>query len=451
MKTGHGWLLAAACFLGMMNCRTGLADSEPTIPSAPESFSAEPGGLSELSLKEAYLRALARSEAIAIKKEEIAKTRAQWLKATGEAVGDMDFVLTDALQATQDSGSSSGGSVGSSLTAEEKRERKWTFTQPLFQGFKSLGALGGAGSLTRQRRHEKRRSEELLFLDTVSAFYGLLSQRRDVETIESTLRLFEERIAFLHEREGIGRARPSEVVTARARMRRLQGELAHARGGRAAAEHLLEFYTGLPLDRTSLADPSEGQTLAGAPDQYLRDIASRSDVEAAAAAQKTAKQAVVVSQSDFWPQITLESNHYEKREGFQSGIDWDLLFKISMPLYKGGESLGAFKEAVSNWKMAKLSYELAKREADLEVKQAYSAWQASWDELQALQLALQDSEENYRLQKEEYDRSLVNNLEVLEALEELLNTRRDTNRAQYELKENYWRLETAAGKCCESL
>jgi outer membrane protein TolC len=68
------------------------------------------------------------------------------------------------------------------------------------------------------------------------------------------------------------------------------------------------------------------------------------------------------------------------------------------------------------------------------------------EESRALEEAVKASEENFRLQREEYTRNLVSNLEVLEALELFHETRREANQAHYQMKENYWRLKVATGE-----
>ena len=56
------------------------------------------------------------------------------------------------------------------------------------------------------------------------------------------------------------------------------------------------------------------------------------------------------------------------------------------------------------------------------------------------------AKKNFELQKEEYERNLVGNLDVLEALETLNNTRRRANEVFYEMKENFWGLKVAIGE-----
>jgi len=152
-----------------------------------------------------------------------------------------------------------------------------------------------------------------------------------------------------------------------------------------------------------------------------------------------------VAQSKFWPELSIENNQYIRREGFQSNIDWDFLFKINVPLFQGGEAIGNVKKAVSEWKKKKLNYSKVRREAELEIKKHYENWLASVSEARSLQEAVKAAEENFRLQKQDYVHNLVSNLDVLEALQELLQTRRDANRAHYEMKQNDWAFQVATG------
>lgn len=399
-----------------------------------------------LTLEDAYELALRRSETIAISHEEIAKAKADWLRATGDFIGDADFIMTnrqqDALLGSGEAG------VGGTLNSVERRERRIVVTQPLFQGFRSWGALTGAGNLSRQRRNEYLRSKELLFLDVSAAFYRLILQKKDVETIEGISSLLQERLQELSEREEIGRSRPSEGANARSRVKIIEARLAVSRGALAIAESLMEFYTGVPSNEAVYEDQEVPKKDIEWDQTYALLADERADVRAASEAMKVAKKAIIVAQSELWPEINLDATHYEMREGFQSGIDWDVLFTVSVPLYKGGETLAEIKEAYSNWKQAKWHHARTKREAERDIRDAHQNWLASLAESEAYRQAVKASEQNYRLQKEDYERSLVNNLEVLAALEELFNTSRDANITFYQMKENYWRLQTAVGNCC---
>lgn len=437
------WTLAA-CLLA------GNADAKEPSPAEAKPDSRANGAASSsgsLSLRDCFRLARARSETIAIRKEEIAQTAADFLSATSEALGDVNFLITDTRQdAPRDGVAGDSSSVGSTLSAYDRRERKFVVEQPLFQGFKSLGALMGAGSLRHQRIHEKNRAEELLFLDVAKVFYSVLREKRNVETIENIDALFEERIGELAKREEIGRSRPSEIATAEARRRKLEADLARAQGDLAIAARTLEFLIGAPADLSTLADHPQDFSALSLAQALSNGVGKRANVQASNLALKTAWNGVIVAQGDLWPKISLTNNQYVKREGFQKDIDWDLLFKVDVPLFRGGETAGKVKKAWSVWKKAKLSYSLTKRQAELEIKKNYENWAASRRQYESLEKAVKASEKNFRLQKEDYERNLVNNLDVLEALESLNSARRDSNAAYYQMREAYWQLEAAMGR-----
>ncbi|MBI4116004.1 MAG: TolC family protein [Candidatus Omnitrophica bacterium] len=414
-------------------------------PRQSEEKIVEPSPPLSLTLEDCFQLALEQSETVAIQKEKIEEAEAQFYKAASEALGDVNFIMTDERQDIQKGGGESS-SVGSTLSDPARRERKFVITQPLFQGFKALGALTGAGSLKGTEKEEWFRARQLLFLDVAQAFYSVLQKKKDLETVEGIHALFLERIKELEDRERIGRSRPSEVVTAKARMKTLEAEIARSRGAFALSRHLLEFLIGREIDASQLIEEELPEKSPQDQTSYLESLLQRPDVEASRLAVKTAWRAVLVAQSGFWPELSLEHTQYERREGFQSNLDWDFLFTIDIPLFKGGETFGNVKEAISKWKQAKLSYSLAKRQAELEIKETYENWVTSLDQHKALEGALKDSQENYRLQKEEYEHNLVNNLDVLEAIQSLLETRRETNLVHYQTKENYWRLKVAAGE-----
>lgn len=410
-------------------------------PSSEMPPSQQSSPLQTLTLEGCYQLALKRSETVAISREEISKVYANFLKATGEALGDVSFLITDTFQEPQKGDTSGGSSVGSTFTKEERRERKWTISQPLFQGFKSVGALTGAGGLREQRKQEHLQAKDELYLDVAYAFYSFLKQKKDVEVIEGIHNLFDERISDLEEREEIGRSRASEVATAKARMKTIEAELAQSKGGFEIAKYLLSYFIG--LDKVELRDEDVPKVPDEGVEHFLKAVSGRPDVLAAKQALKTAKRAFIVAQSELWPQISLEHNQYEKREGFQSGIDYDLLLKVDVPVFKGGEALGKVKEARSNWKKAKLNVSLVQKKADLDIKEAYQYWISSLEETKAFHEAMKASEENYRFQQDEYSKNLVSNLDVLTALEGLFETSRAANRANYEMKMNHWKLQIA--------
>lgn len=442
-------LLLVGLLSGVLSLESGIfaaADIPDIAPMKSDKIQIENIG-APLTLEECYKLALNRMETIGIKAQDIEVAKAQFFKATGTFFGDIDFIKYEFFQ---DGGGPAGAgginSVAGTFNAENRRQAQFTITQPFFQGGKSLGALTGVGAFKKQKKDEYIRSKQTLFSDVSNAFYNIIGYKQDIATIEEILKLFNDRVTELKQREDIGRSRTSEVVNAVSRMKNLEGDLARSRGGLQVARCLLEFLTGISIDINHLEEEDLESIINRDPNDFLKYAEKRPDVTAAKNAEKVAWDQIIVAQSAFWPTLNMTYDNYELREGFQSGVTWDYTLQMDVPLFRGGTSWGTLKESIAKWKIAKLTYSQTKRQAELEIKQAYEEWYASYQQYKAFAEAVKESNENFRLQKEDYTRSLVSNLDVLDALEQLNTNRRQTNLTYYQMKKDYWKLKVAIGE-----
>ena len=403
------------------------------VEAAEEAGASSSGTL--LTLAESYQLALRRSEEIAIRKELLVEAQAHFLQALSDVLPHVSFDLSERRQ---------DGSGTSAFTLRRVPERKFALTQPLFSGFKAFAALSGSRAERKQREYEQRRAEQVLLVDVADAFYLLRQEREDLATLEAIRAALSQRIDELNERERLGRSRPSEAVSAEAQLRRVEAEMADVAREELLARQLLEFLTGRDQIEGTLDSP-EVALQPAADDVYLAKVGSRPDVQAQAEAWQVAKRAVWVAQAKFWPTANLEANYYTERVGVSADVDWDALVTVEIPLFQGGEALGDTKLARSRARQAKLHFEQAQRAAELDIRDAVTQWRSELFRLDALDQALQAAETNYQLQTADYRLNLVNNLEVLQALQALEDARRDVIRSRYEARRLAWRLRTATG------
>jgi outer membrane protein len=414
---------------------------------AKESAPPAPGTMGDtLSLEECYRLALIQSEIVAIQKEAIARATAQIFNAASQGLGNVDFIIDRTFQDSQQSNLSGGSSSGTSLGDPNVHESKFAISQPLFQGFKAIGALTGAGSYKREQTEAWIRAKELLYTDVARAFYNVLRYEKEIVINQGIHELLEKRIKELEDREKIGRSRTSEVITAKTNLKILEADLAAARGALATVRYLLEFLTGTELGGRKLEEETSEEVSAQTLTEHLKMAAGRSDVQAAKQAVKTAWRGILVAQSGFWPTITLNHNQYMRREGLLANLDWDTLIRFDVPLFSGGETIGQVKDSVSVLKQKKLSFSLAKRQAELDIKQSYQIWLSAKETNGLLKEAVRNAEKNYEIQSEEYTRSLVSNLDVLAALESLHNTRQRQNLTYYVMKQDEAAFRVAIGE-----
>jgi outer membrane protein len=124
---------------------------------------------------------------------------------------------------------------------------------------------------------------------------------------------------------------------------------------------------------------------------------------------------------------------------------WDGTLALTLPLYTGGQA-GARRDSARS---ARAAAELSLRQAErLALTEVESAWQENVYAAQradTLAEALVLASENARYQQEDYKLGLVTNLDVLNALNTVLQTRLDLARAEVQVRLTVLKLYAAAG------
>jgi len=395
-------------------------EAEPSAPAAS-------GGAS-LTLADCYQLAIAQSEKVAIQKESITQTEARLLQAFGNIMPEISFSYSEERQNGTDS---------------NDPEAKFVVTQPLFSGFKEFASIGAGRAQLRQFQNAVRRAKELLFIDVSDAFYLYLSYQEDLTALDTIKQALIEQLGELEKREKLGRSRPSEVASAEVRLRRLEADAELAASQKEVAGELLRFLIGRPVKE--LKDEDIDFTTVSARENYLAKSDMRADVLAVKEAFAASQKQITVARADYFPTVELGGNYYTKPAGDSSDVDWDATLTVDAPIFNGTETYGKVKEARSLSKQEELNLKSASRNATLEIDNAYTKFQASLRRRDVLERAYQAAVKNYELQTADFHLNLVNNLEVLQALEDLEDTRRQYTQALYDAKRLFWALKAATG------
>ena len=417
--------------LMVFSCANGSAQ-EVSVPPAQSADEPVPAMASRetFTLRDCYALALKRSEQLAIAKQTIQEAEGRFLQSLSGALPKLFFNYSHRYR-----------------DGNNYPESRFSFTQPLFSGFKEFAAMAAARAQGRQFRQQELRARQLLLVDVADAFYFYGFYQEHLELTQGIIQALEGRIGELTKRVDLGRSRASELSSARARLRRAEAEAEQSRGEMNVARELLEFLIGKPV-----GDIEDGLNVAPAPtseEEILSYAQGRPDVQAAREAFVAAKKNVVVARAGWWPNLSLEGNSYTQRSTVQTATgvsgDWDATFKVSVPIFQGTETLGKVKEASALATQAELELSETTRRALMEIRQAYVQWESAYNRVAALQKAVDAIEENYQLQTADYRLSMVNNLDVLQALEDLHDIRRDHIDATTDLKRFYWNFKVKTG------
>ncbi len=417
--------------LGTINIYSQTAEVT-TSPAVTEGQGAVSPGL---TLADCYRLALTQSETIAIKEEMVKEAQARFMQYINKSLPQVSFQYSEKIQ---------NGGGDSNFTLSNIPEHRFIFSQSVFSGFREIARIAASRFEKKQRVQEELRARQILFTDVSDAFYFFLGYQENIETLSVIRDALIERTAELKKREEIGRSRPSEMASAEARLSRIEADLESARSDFEVAGQLMEFLIGQPVHQV-LDTPSQDD-IRPVVDDYYPKAETRPDVLAAQEAVNGAKKQVVVAKGGFSPSVNLEGDYYTKRVGNASAVDWDASLVVDVPISNVGENFNLVKEANAKEKQDELMLQQAKRNARLEIQNAYTRWQSTQRRFAALQKALAAGEKNYRLQKEDFQFNLVNNLTVLQALEDLQDVRRQYVSAKIDARRSYWNFKVAIGE-----
>lgn len=425
----------------MSHSKTPLKMSAVLILLLPFRLDGE-DSLIQLTLKHCVQLAIAQSEQLQISAEEIAQSREHIRQATGAILPNLKWNNTDIIQDTNGVDGSSGG-VGGTLTKRSRNESKFVVKQPLFSGFKEFSARSGFKADMRKFEKQLERGKMALLGQTAETFFGVVLSETERKNLQTLIKLTQDRIEELRGRVNLGKSRSSEVISAESQLASLKAQLASTEGQIVSARDDLGFLIGQDVRNSLLVDVTPRPSEISDEKDTLLFVQNRSDIQALREKVVSKRYAVKVAKSGFWPKADLLGDYYTHRTGFQKEIDWDVTFNLDVPLYQGGNIKSQSREAASRLRQAELELENLTRQVGTEIRRTRSNLNSSVIESQILEEAFDKAKQSYDMQVKEYRLGLVNNLEVLQAMNSMQDARQKLDRALLQSKLHWLRLQIA--------
>lgn len=390
-----------------------------------------------LTLDEAYAAALKRSEEVAQRGETYAQVMAQVSQLWASVQPRIDAVGTQMWQ-------DDGGGSGSFPIPTTQQTAAINARQPLFSGFREFLAVKAAKARGRSADLALTRAKQLLYQDVAAAYLDLLESRGEIATREAQVRLTEGRVKDLRGFVDLGRSRKSEVLAAEAQLAQDQADLETSRGLERVRQATLRFLTGLEGELAPAAVPAPAEP--GDVKPFLDRAAARPDVQAAREDLEAAELGVSIQSRQFWPVISAEGNYYLKRpNNVFRNVKWDATLTGRLPIYAGGAIRAATREADAVRRFREQALSAAARRAELDVRSAHADVVSGAAIVRALENAAVLAEANSKAQAQDYRQGLVTNLDVLNSLASVQQTRLRLDRSRLQAYLARVRLDVAAG------
>lgn len=395
-----------------------------------------------LTLDDCFHMAVNRSETLQIKDEAVNQAAARFRQVLGGVLPQLSFKASNLIQDVPASDqAANAGSISTTFLRRNTPNTAINMTQAIFSGFKEFRAMASGKAAQARSQHDRNWAAQLLYQDVAQSFYAVIQLQNDVGILNRLRQTTVKRVAELRERATLGRSRASEVSAAEAQEANVAAMLEESRGLLQVAREMLEFLTGIGSD-VALRD---GRATHAPVESLTLRAPEREDILAAQEAIKEARGNLGVAKSYHYPTITMSANYYPYRVGFYDPIKWDTTFYLTVPIFSGGTTTAQIQEAKSKLMASELNEQLTRRQSEKDIKSAHATWKSALTQAQAYARAARKNRENYLLQAQDYQTSLVSNLEVLQALNSWMDSERKANQLHNQAKLNQVQLEVASG------
>lgn len=391
------------------------------------------------TLEQCYQLALERSKTVAGQIELIRQAEER-INQTRAA-----FVPSVSVSASVLRQEAPASALAQNIFPADQETVKATATQNLFKGFRDLATLQQRKLARRAAEFARDQAEVQLFADVAQAFYEVLARRSDLRNYREEIAADNDRRRELLDFKRAARAREADIATVEAATATLEATSAGTRGMLDAAGETLAFLTGL-APGAQLADSEAYPAAVPGIDTWLARLEDRPDVRQARSNLEAADQSVEATRAAGRPSLDLSANYYFRRPGISEDSKWDVQLNLSQPIFTGGLIRSQVREAVSQRRADEITLEQARIAAERDIRSLYRTLRANLDQAARLDRAVELTQRNYELLRKDNRAGLATNLDVLQALANVYQTRRAAQAARYTVKSNYARLRAISAR-----
>jgi len=179
-------------------------------------------------------------------------------------------------------------------------------------------------------------------------------------------------------------------------------------------------------------------------------------VKAQEAGAEVAKRTVGINRAGHYPTLDLTAQRFKSSAtgNTTNNVGSDLNqtaigLQLAIPIFAGGSVNSKVREALANYDKAKSDAELQRRTAAQNARQSFLAVTNGLAQVRAYQAALVSSQSSLDSNKLGYEVGVRINIDVLNAQQQLFQTRQSLSKARYDTIVNGFKLKAAAGSLTE--
>jgi outer membrane protein TolC len=437
---GLAFLLVAGCAVDQtreVQLYRDVLDAGQNQP--PEPFSPDEG----LSLKRALALANANNEKLAQSGEDYLQALIDKDRAFASFLPTIRFAPSYMRQEKSSLGS--GNPLVGSIVREE------TLDEPL-QGsmnvspLRDTATLWAAGASAEQQRAILLDRQSILLLDVAQIYYQVMRSEKQVQVLEHSVQVQQQRVADMDVQRRAGVARPVDVAQSEAQLAGTRSTLIQARSDVRNGRAMLAQLMGVPDLEGDLLGGFEvpGETFCVDRLATLAD-AHRQDLQAVRMQVQAAADRLQAAWGGYFPSVSLNLSRYLYRESFADDVDWSGLLQINLPIFSAGLVHADVRTAYSRLRQAHLAESGLRRAVLMDLRVAVEDIRADRQQIEQLTTRSAAAREAVRQADAAYKAGLGTNLERLVAQDQELSAELALTEEAFNHTVDYLRLLRAVG------
>ncbi len=300
--------------------------------------------------------------------------------------------------------------------------------QLLYDFGRTGSMIRGARYALKAKRLDTKRVRNLMALEFIDAYFELLKAKslldvasREVERLQAHLKdtsaMYEEGLITRND------LLQAEVMLADARQKRIDAEnLYKLRQSRLNMLVLTDLNRPVEAEEVSW-HPFTGYSLE---DAWQSALLYRPEIRRIDREISIAKAELKATEAEFLPTLYLSGGYeYQENRFMVHEGNWSLLGGIKLNLFSGGQTRSRIRQKKARLRALQLKKERLMDSVKLEVKEAYLGLHSAKNRIKATRKAVQQAEENLRLQRLRYKEGVGTATDVTDAI--ALLTRAETN------------------------
>lgn len=324
-----------------------------------------------------------------------------------------------------------------------------TVNQTLFNGFQTDNRTRQAESNVMGTRESLRLSEMTTLFNAAQSYMNVLRDTATLELQRNNVEVLEEQLRQTRDRFNVGEVTRTDVAQAEARLAGARSQVSFAESQLRASIGIYRQVIGVEPRQLAPGRPLDRYVPGNLEAAITIGLKEHPQILSSFHAVDAAELQVKVLEGALYPQAGIQGNvqqRYDIQSPGDSGVYGSVVARLSIPLYQGGGEYAQIRQAKELVGQARLIADRDRDTVRATIVQAWGRLEASKAQVIASQAQVQANEVALNGVREEARVGQRTTLDVLNAQQELLNSRVNLILAQRDRVVNSYDVVQAIGR-----